>query len=79
MKVVIESIFITEKQIKEVERILELEGNTKEELQTKRNSVVKIIGGLSHEYRMKDDFQTIDKYHNCMSGVVAVIDLLYYY
>ena len=78
MNVGIEAIFITEEQINEVIDILNLKHDSKEELQAKRNSVVKIIGDLSHDYRTKDEYKTMDQYHNCMSGVVAVIDKLYY-
>ena len=74
----IEATFISKEQIAEVIKILELKDDSREELQAKRNSVVKIIGGLSHDYRMKDDYKTMDQYHNCMSGVAAVIDNLYY-
>jgi hypothetical protein len=74
----IEAVVITKKQIAEVKRILMLDGNSKEELQAKRNSVVKIIGGISNEYRLKNDYDSMDKCDNCMSGVVAVIDQLYF-
>ena len=56
--------YIDGKQVEAVIRILELEGDTFEELTAKRNSVVKLI--------CTEDAD--DKAWNTMSGVTCVID-----
>ncbi len=55
---------ITKEQIKRVQEILEIDGDTLEELQAKRNSIVKLLT------KDRDD----EKSWNTMSGVVFVID-----
>ncbi len=55
---------IAKEQIKRVQEILEIDGDTLEELQAKRNSVVKLLT------EDRDD----EKSWNTMSGVVFVID-----
>ena len=60
----IDRFYIREEQIKKVGEILELAGNTAEQLQAKRNSVVKLLT------KDRDD----DASWATMSGVTHVID-----
>lgn len=67
---------ITENQIKAVREILEIESDTFDEVQAKRNSVVKLFSDEKRKYRNDEifDAKNFVKYNNTMSGVVVVLD-----
>lgn len=64
------------KQIKAVKDMLNLRGDSVEELRAKRNSLVKFFSSKTREFynEEKSDFANFDKYHDAMSGAVMVID-----
>jgi hypothetical protein len=55
---------------------LQLDGNTKDELAAKRNSVVKLLSDIADKYYTETffDSENFDKYYSTMSGTVSVID-----
>jgi len=74
----VDSMFITDEQVKQVKSVLMLEGKSLEELNEIRNSVVKHLGDKSSAARAANDWKSFDKFHNAMSGITYVIDSLIY-
>ena len=62
---------VTEEQIKEITRLLNLENMSKAELNETRNNVVR---GFAELEDMQETFEEEMKYYLAMSGTTAVID-----
>lgn len=70
----VDTFVITSEQIKEVRKVLGIDGTKPAELQAVRNSVVRYFSSMTSVAREISDFETYDKLFNVMSGVLAVID-----
>ena len=66
--------FVTKEQADVIDKVLGLEGMTRDELTAVRNSVVKHLGDLASIARICENAKSYDHYHNAMSGIVTVID-----
>ena len=65
-------------QIEVIRNSLKLDNMSIDELRVIRNSVVKLFGEKEDKYyeygKKTKSYEEFDKYHNAMSGTVAVID-----
>lgn len=69
------SPMVSVKEIEDVETSLTLMAcETKEELISKRNQIVRWFADKTDLYRKNGNWEMYDKYNNAMSKIVAVID-----
>lgn len=66
--------FIDASSVELVKMVLELAGDSPEELQAKRNSIVKLTSDMKDVERKNGNFETYDEISVLQSSVVSVID-----
>lgn len=67
-------VFVTGEQVKEVSKVLELDGKSFEELTALRNAVVKYLADLKACKRDAGDWAEVDRLNVSISALVAVVD-----
>lgn len=71
LSVEVGEIFITQESASQIHEILELEGNTEDEMRAKRNSFVKL---MSERFNGTSDYPNFLEFGKYISSVTTVID-----